>query len=122
MTGSLAACLVEQVDAVVVGERVDWRWTLAPREPGQQRLSVSLRLRWTPQPGVEGRVREVPIYSRGLDVQVISFMGLNRRQTMLAGLSKYRGNINVKNRPHGARYSTQDAAWVQAANEEKPDG
>ena len=43
-------------------------------------------------------------------------------QTMLASLSKYRGNINIKNRPHGARHSTQDAAWVQAANEEKPSG
>lgn len=43
-------------------------------------------------------------------------------QTMLASLSKYRGNINVKNRPHGSRHSTEDAAWVKTANEGKSGG
>ena len=41
----------DQERFVPEGEEVAWRWTLSARQPGQQRLSVQLRLRWVPGPG-----------------------------------------------------------------------
>ena len=62
------------------GEEVAWRWTLSPRKPGQQRLSVQLRLRWVPAAGAARRTRESQAYARGLDVQVCSFLGMSPSQ------------------------------------------
>ncbi len=76
----------DQERFVPAGEEVAWRWTIAPRKPGQQRLSVQLRLRWTPGPGVTGAVRESQVYARGLDVQVSSFFGLSPAQAASTGL------------------------------------
>jgi hypothetical protein len=67
------------------GEASTWRWTLTPRSPDKQRLSVTLRMIWRPQPGVNGIERQTVAYSRGLDVRVDSFFGLTRRQTMTGG-------------------------------------
>ena len=48
----------EQRRMIPVGEPVAWRWSLAPLQPGKQRLSVSLVLRWEPDPGYFGPVGE----------------------------------------------------------------
>ena len=48
----------DQARLVPVGEAVTWRWSLAPRAPGKQRLSVSLLLRWEPEPGSASSPRE----------------------------------------------------------------
>lgn len=69
------------------GEEVAWRWTLSPRKPGQQRLSVQLRLRWVPAAGAAGSVRESQIYARGLDVRVSSFLGMSPAQAASTGLA-----------------------------------
>jgi hypothetical protein len=71
---------------VPAGEEVSWRWTLSPRKPGQHRLSVLLRLRWVPGPGVGGAPIESQAYSRGLDVQVSSFLGMSPAQAAATGL------------------------------------
>ncbi len=68
------------------GEVIAWRWTLTPQQLGQQRLAVSLTLRWTPVDAAAGPPREAMVYSRGLQVQVTSFLGLTRRQAAVAGL------------------------------------
>lgn len=68
------------------GETVSWRWSLAARHPGQQRLTVSLTLRWEPDPGVTGPVSESLAFDRSLDVQIASFLGLTRSQAAGAGL------------------------------------
>jgi Ternary complex associated domain 9 len=68
------------------GEAVIWRWSLKPTSVGQHPLSVTLRLRWTPQSGVQGSTRETVAYSRSLGVQVQSFFGLTRGQAMTGGL------------------------------------
>ncbi len=75
----------EQAGYLPQGETVTWRWSLTPRSPGQQRLSISLRIRWIPQPGVQGSLRESLAYSRSLDVQVRSFFGMTRGQAMTTG-------------------------------------
>lgn len=63
-----------------------WRWSLRPTAPGQQRLTIILRLRWTPVTGANAAGRETTAYSRSLNVQVVSFFGLTRGQAMTGGL------------------------------------
>jgi hypothetical protein len=75
---------LEQV--LPLGETVAWRWTLSPRSAGQQRLSIMLRLRWSPDPGVSAPLRELQVFSQGLNIQVSSFLGLSRTQAMSTGL------------------------------------
>jgi hypothetical protein len=76
----------EQERFIPEGEEVAWRWTLSPRQPGKQRLSVNLRLRWEPAAGTTGIARESQAFSRGLDVQVRSFLGMSPTQAASAGV------------------------------------
>jgi len=76
----------EQLGLVTIGEPVSWRWTIAPRQPGQQRLSISLTLRWEPLSTETGPRLESLVYARALDVRVRSFLGLTRRQALMAGV------------------------------------
>lgn len=76
----------DQLRLVPPGEVVSWRWSLAPRAPGRQRLSIVLLLRWEPDPGLSAPRRESSVYGRSLDVQVISFLGLRRPEAMAFGL------------------------------------
>ncbi len=76
----------EQAQGLPLNEPVTWRWTLTPRAAGQQRLSLTLKLRWTPSAGRAGAPHERMIYSKGLSVQVESFWGLTRGQAMGMGL------------------------------------
>lgn len=67
------------------GQRLEWRWSLGARQPGRQRLMISLHLRWIPlQTGLTAR--EVSVYSQGLETQVNSFLGLTQAQAALYGL------------------------------------
>lgn len=76
----------DQTRLVPPGEPATWRWTIAPRASGQQRLAVSLLLRWQPDPGISGPVRESLAFDRGLDVQVRALLGFTRPQTFAFGL------------------------------------
>jgi hypothetical protein len=75
----------DQEQFLSVGEPASWRWTLSPRSHGQQRLAVTLSLLWRPQPGTDGVPRQSVAYSKGLNVQVRSFFGLTRGQSMAGG-------------------------------------
>lgn len=68
------------------GEAVIWRWTIKPSSPGQQRLSVSVRLRWKPPVGANEPVRESMVLSQALDVRVLSILGLTQSQAMMVGV------------------------------------
>jgi hypothetical protein len=68
------------------GEEIAWRWSVSPRQPGQQRLTVQLRLLWQPAAGTVGAPRESLAYGRGIDVQVRSFLGLSRAQAASSGM------------------------------------
>ncbi len=68
------------------GEVIAWRWTLTPRQLGQQRLAISLTLRWIPVSAEAGVPREAVVYSRGFEVRVTSFLGLSRSQAAIAGI------------------------------------
>jgi len=68
------------------GEAAAWRWTLAARAPGQQRLTVNLTLRWEPEPGFSGPIGESLAYGRGVSVQVGSILGMTRTQATFAGI------------------------------------
>jgi hypothetical protein len=75
----------EQEYALPVGESVVWRWSLTPRAAGQQRVTVSLTLRWQPNPGNRAGERRVALFSRSLQIQVLSFLGLTRLQALAGG-------------------------------------
>ncbi|MFZ6026242.1 MAG: phosphotransferase [Chloroflexota bacterium] len=77
----------EQEQNLLPGETIVWFWSLAPNAAGQQRLTVTLALRWQPRPGVVGNTRQVTAYSRSLEVRVVSFLGLTRHQAALGGLA-----------------------------------
>lgn len=76
----------DQVRFIPAGEEVAWRWTLSPRAPGQQRLSIQLRLRWVPAAGKAGIQRESLAYGRGIDVRVDSFLGMSSAQAAFGGV------------------------------------
>lgn len=76
----------EQVRSLPLDESVVWHWSLTPLQPGRQRITVTLLLRWVPLAGSEGTIREAVAYSKGLEIQVRSFFGLTRRQAMTTGL------------------------------------
>jgi hypothetical protein len=75
----------EQARALPLSEAATWHWSITPRQPGQQRLTVVLLLHWEPGPGTVGIARQAVAYSRGLDVRVSSFFGLTRGQAMTGG-------------------------------------
>ena len=76
----------EQAYALPAGKAVVWQWTIAPRAPGEQRLSLQLVLRWALGPSVQGQAGEAVAFTRGLDVQVTSFLGMNSRQSLFLGI------------------------------------
>ena len=76
----------DQVRLVPVDEAVSWRWSLAPNAGGRQRLTISLVLRWEPEPGVAGPVRESVVFGKALEVQVQSILGMTRNQAVGVGL------------------------------------
>ncbi len=77
----------EQSLGLPLDEAVTWRWTLTPRTAGTHRLSVILLLRWTPQPGNPNPQRETLVYSKGVEVRVLSFLGLTATQAAGAGVA-----------------------------------
>jgi hypothetical protein len=76
----------DQRRLVPPGEAVTWRWSLAARQAGQQRISVELDLRWEPDPASPGPVGESLAFGRSLEVEVVSFMGLTRFQALGLGM------------------------------------
>jgi len=84
--GFLISPSKDQVSSLPLDQPVTWHWSLTPEHPGQQRLIVSLLLRWDPLPGTEGGTREAVAYSKGLEMQVKSFFGLSRGQTLNTAL------------------------------------
>lgn len=78
----------EQEQYLPVDEPTEWRWSLSAQDPGRQRLTVVLLLRWRPTgaPAFEPPSREVVAYSRALDIKVMSYFGLSQSQAMLGGL------------------------------------
>lgn len=75
----------DQVQGLPLDQPTTWRWTITPLAPEQQRLSILLKLVWTPLTGNPAPARETVIYSKGLNVQVTSFFGLTKQQAMAAG-------------------------------------
>ena len=75
----------EQIQYMPPAQPLGWRWTLSPRSAGQQRLSITLTLRWIPVAGQVGISREITVYSRPLDIQVITFFGMTQNQALATG-------------------------------------
>ena len=66
-------------------EEVTWRWSLTPLKVGTHRLALTLRLRWEPRPDANLPLRESMIFSRGLQVEVSSILGMTGSQAGIAG-------------------------------------
>lgn len=77
----------DQVRSLPLNESVTWHWSLTPQQPGKQRITLTLLLRWIPITDPPGLTREAVAYSKGLEIQVRSFFGLSRGQAMIAGLA-----------------------------------
>jgi hypothetical protein len=73
-----------QTSALPENERVDFRWTISPRQSGQQRLNLELRLVWLPLNG--GANIETQLFSRSLNIDVNAMLGLSRGQANTTGL------------------------------------
>ena len=106
----------EQERYLPPGEAVTWYWSLAPNAQGQQRLTVSVVLRWMPQAGSGGILHEAMAYTHSLDMQITSFFGMTRGQAMTGGLIGLiiGGSLCVLavvelSRPRGVTVQTQDA-------------
>ena len=76
----------EQEHLLPPGQTTTWRWTVQPRQSGQHGLSISLWLRWQPDPGQPGPERQALAFSRAILVQVSSFLGMSRPQALAAGV------------------------------------
>jgi hypothetical protein len=76
----------DQTQYLQPAEKLEWRWSISPQDAGNHRLSLALRLRWIPLAGQPGQTREVAVYAAGLDVRVLSLLGLTRPQAFLGGL------------------------------------
>lgn len=76
----------EIAQALTAGEVVTFRWSLTPRQAGRHRLVLNLVLHWTPLPGENGAAHEQYAYSRALQVDVTSFLGLTYNQAAWVGL------------------------------------
>jgi hypothetical protein len=68
----------EQKYILPEGEVVHWRWSIAPRSTGQQRISISLIFRWEPEAETQGFIRETLAFSKALNIQVMSFLGMKQ--------------------------------------------
>jgi hypothetical protein len=95
-------------------EKISWRWSLIPRQPGRQRLTVNLSLRWVPVENAALPVREVTVYTQALDVRVISYLGLSQTQAMFTGFLTLLlgGGLSASAlvlRPRASRRSQRDA-------------
>jgi len=86
-TGFDLAPTGEQAQGLPADTTITWRWTLLPRSAGQQRLSLTLTLRWIPQAGNPNPMKETRIYSKGFEIQVMSFLGLTVPQAVGSGLA-----------------------------------
>ncbi|OGO32106.1 MAG: hypothetical protein A2Z16_01445 [Chloroflexi bacterium RBG_16_54_18] len=75
----------DQVQYLAADQPVEWRWSISPLRPGNQRLSVALRLKWVPEASHLPE-RDITVYSAGLDIRVASFLGLTQAQAFLGGL------------------------------------
>lgn len=76
----------EQVQYLSENIPISWRWALTPHRGGQQRLALTLGLRWMPPDGAIGLIRESTIYSKSLDVRVHALLGLSRVEALRFGI------------------------------------
>lgn len=76
----------EEQSLALENTRLDWRWSLTPRQAGRQRLNVVLSLRWVPLDPAVSQVHEVGLHSRSIEINVLSFFGLTRTQALITGL------------------------------------
>lgn len=80
----------EQRIALPEGEPATLRWSISPQQAGQQRLTLSLLFEWakggSPSTGSGGTVvASSQAFSRGMNVQVDSIMGMTTAQASMMG-------------------------------------
>ncbi len=68
------------------GERLDLRWTISPRQPGQQRLTLVLALVWTPADG-SAPPTETQLFTQPISMQVASVLGMTSSQATQSGVA-----------------------------------
>jgi hypothetical protein len=76
----------QQQASLPEGMPVTFRWTITPKQSGQQRLSVLLKLLWTPDSDSSNPPREAQAYSKGMNVQVDAILGMTTAQASSIGL------------------------------------
>jgi hypothetical protein len=65
-------------------QRLDFRWTVSPRQSGRQRLIVEVRALWTPLDAANPPL-ESQIFSKPLNVEVAAVFGMTSAQAGQAG-------------------------------------
>lgn len=76
----------EQERQLPPGEGAVWHWSLTPNARGQQRLTIQLALQWTPSERIDGSAYRRDVFSRGLDIQVTTFLGMTANQSFFFGI------------------------------------
>ncbi|MCI0578952.1 MAG: hypothetical protein L0332_35195, partial [Chloroflexi bacterium] len=107
----------EQTQHLRPGEPVEWLWSVSPERTGQQRLSLTLSLRWLPQPGNPNPERQAVVLARGLNVQVAALLGLTTEQAMMGGIVGLLLGIALNLPLVRARQAGRAAVVARPANE-----
>jgi hypothetical protein len=76
----------EQSLEITQGNSVIWRWSVSPNSTGRQRLSLLITLLWKPEDSIAGSEKEQQLFSRGIEIKVNSFLGLERSKALAGGV------------------------------------
>ncbi|PKO13183.1 MAG: hypothetical protein CVU39_20615 [Chloroflexi bacterium HGW-Chloroflexi-10] len=79
----------KQEKLIISNTETHWRWSINPKNPGNHRLSISLKIHWEPSELKETitiQAEESEVFSRAFEIQVRTLFGLNRKQSFVGGV------------------------------------
>lgn len=74
----------DQERRIMPGQILNWRWSISPQNPGTHRLSLQMRIRWVPIDN--GRIKELPLWDRGFEINVNAPFGVSASQARILGM------------------------------------
>lgn len=75
----------DQVQQLIQGQTLTWRWTIFPESAGQHRMSLFIALRWIPQEN-DLPASQTALWQSGLDVRVHAPLGTTAPKARALGI------------------------------------